>query len=265
MTGNAQLASDVHQGSYWPRLTEDSTWNPADGSTEIRTEQTELESRNPSTAYCATPRRLSSSSVESAKVPDEDEKKTLAAADSTVIRPKVSRVPRKKRSVGSMEDLWDETVFEDPTRTARATPIIKISFGAQGEGTVLKIPSKIQDPYVREVDTDVEEPQTELERDPLELPVGFDADKPPKLPDNENSLQEQLDPQKQNGKDASAKAAKRALKKAKKEARRKMLGGLSPARSPCNGSPRYEDSLQNMTAFLTPGINAPFVSVIFPS
>lgn len=39
-------------------------------------------------------------------------------------------------------------------------------------------------------------------------------------------------------KDASAKAAKRALKKAKKEARRKMLGGVSPARSPCNGSPR---------------------------
>ena len=57
---------------------------------------------------------------------------------------------RKKRSIGMMEDLWDESVFEDPTRmtaTAKATPIIKISFGAQGEGTVLKIPSKIRNLY----------------------------------------------------------------------------------------------------------------------
>lgn len=68
------------------------------------------------------------------------------------------RVLRKKRSIGLMEDLWDESVFEDSSRTtsttttatptARATPVIKISFGAQGEGTVLKIPSKIQDPYL---------------------------------------------------------------------------------------------------------------------
>lgn len=60
------------------------------------------------------------------------------------------RVTRKKRSIGLMEDLWDESVFEDPARTTtatRATPVIKISFGAQGEGTVLKIPSKIQHPY----------------------------------------------------------------------------------------------------------------------
>lgn len=60
------------------------------------------------------------------------------------------RVPRKKRSIGLMEDLWDESVFEEPARTVpttRATPVIKISFGAQGEGTVLKIPSKIQHPY----------------------------------------------------------------------------------------------------------------------
>lgn len=59
-----------------------------------------------------------------------------------------------------MEDLWDESVFEDSARTtsattttptARATPVIKISFGTQGEGTVLKIPSKIQDPYLGEL------------------------------------------------------------------------------------------------------------------
>lgn len=53
-------------------------------------------------------------------------------------------VLRKKRSVGSMEDLWDESVFEEATKKARTTPVIKISFGSQGEGTVLKIPSRVQ-------------------------------------------------------------------------------------------------------------------------
>ncbi|CAH1399371.1 unnamed protein product [Nezara viridula] len=53
-------------------------------------------------------------------------------------------VLRKKRSVGSMEDLWDETVFEEGSKKAKTTPVIKISFGSQGEGTVLKIPSKVQ-------------------------------------------------------------------------------------------------------------------------
>nr|CAD7455923.1 unnamed protein product [Timema tahoe] len=109
-------------------------------------------------------------------------------------------VLRKKRSVGSMEDLWDESVFEDSlkrARNARTTPVIKISFGTQGEGTVLKIPSKLQDCIPSE------------------------------------SESEGVSEQKQKTKDASAKAAKRALKKAKKEARRKMLsGGMSPARSP---------------------------------
>ena len=53
-------------------------------NTLSRPEPMELDS-NPTQAYCATPRRLSSSSVESAKVPpDEEDKKTLAAADSTV-------------------------------------------------------------------------------------------------------------------------------------------------------------------------------------
>lgn len=51
-------------------------------------------------------------------------------------------VLRKKRSVGSMEDLWDESVFEE--KRARTTPVIKISFGNQGEGEVLKIPSKLK-------------------------------------------------------------------------------------------------------------------------
>lgn len=53
-------------------------------------------------------------------------------------------VLRKKRSVGSMEDLWDEHVFVEGSKKTRTTPVIKISFGTQGEGTVLKIPSKVQ-------------------------------------------------------------------------------------------------------------------------
>lgn len=197
----------------------------------------ELES-NPTAAYCATPRRLSSSSVESAKVPDEEEKKTLLAAADSTMRLKTGRIPRKKRSVGSMEDLWDESVFEDLTRIAKTTPVIKISYGAQGEGTVLKIPSKLQEPYQHEGDTDQDDLQHESDRDPLELPKTFEGTDAYSA-DAEEDGQEQVDPQKQGVKDASAKAAKRALKKAKKEARRKMLGGVSPARSPCNGSPRY--------------------------
>lgn len=132
------------------------------GERVSRAEPMELDS-NPSQAYCATPRRLSSSSVESAKIPpeeeEEEEKKTLAAADSTVraSNGRALRAQRKKRSIGLMEDLWDESIFEDPGKSppitsiipplARATPVIKISFGTQGEGTVLKIPSKIQHPY----------------------------------------------------------------------------------------------------------------------
>lgn len=224
----------VASKACWSESEEASKMN---GEESVETEGVpmELES-NPNTAYCATPRRLSSSSVESAKVPDEEEKKTLAAADSTM-RLKTGRIPRKKRSVGSMEDLWDESVFEDLTRITKTTPVIKISYGAQGEGTVLKIPSKIQEPYQQEGDTDQDDLQLESERDSFELPKTFEGTDAYSA-DAEEDGQEQVDPQKQGVKDASAKAAKRALKKAKKEARRKMLGGVSPARSPCNGSPR---------------------------
>jgi hypothetical protein len=109
-------------------------------------------------------------------------------------------VLRKKRSVGSMEDLWDESVFEDSQKKAKldgtdpprtTTPIIKISFGTSGQGTVLKIPAKIQNPEVEE--------------------------------NSENKYH--------NTKDlVCEKAAKKALKKAKKETRRKMFG--SPNQSP---------------------------------
>ena len=79
---------------------------------------------------------------------------------------------RKKRSaVGSMEDLWDESAFGEnspaqstsasaasefvepappppiqPNGPKRATPVLKISFGTRGQGTVLKIPSRLNGP-----------------------------------------------------------------------------------------------------------------------
>ncbi|KAF7993123.1 hypothetical protein HCN44_005904 [Aphidius gifuensis] len=206
--------------------------------------------------YCATPRRLSSSSVESAKIPDnnqhdndninDNEKTQMVAADSTVKQTTTTatgeveeignsggRISRKKRSVGSMEDLWDETIFEDNTRNIRTTPIIKISFGSQGEGTILKIPSKIKNSSG--------ESETEMDIEIIDKNEIVNVDKI-----NEDALQEQLDPQKQNyNKDTtSAKAAKRALKRAKKEAR-KMLNInriVSPGRSPLGSSPRYNPS-----------------------
>lgn len=54
---------------------------------------------------------------------------------------KEKMVLRKKTSIGSMEDLWDETAFEE----TKKTPIIKITFGSQGEGTVVEIPSRQAD------------------------------------------------------------------------------------------------------------------------
>lgn len=122
------------------------------------------------------------------------------------------RVLRKKRSVGSMEDLWDENVlvFKDASKSIEKkapgnktkTPVIKISFGSgTGEGTVLKIPAKPQD-----------------------------------IPSESESEEKKREKTKR---DASAKAAKKALKKAKKEARRKMVEGASPAGSLGGTSPRY--------------------------
>jgi hypothetical protein len=71
-----------------------------------------------------------------------------------------------------MEDLWDESVFgenspaqstsanfvepapppplpvmkESDVKLKRSTPVLKISFGTLGQGTVLKIPSKLNGP-----------------------------------------------------------------------------------------------------------------------
>lgn len=93
---------------------------------------------------------------------------------------------------------------------------------------------------VRDIDTDTEDAHMETDKDPLEVPKSYAADA---FIGCEADGQEQIDPQKQSllVKDcetASAKAAKKALKKAKKKALKKMYGATSPARSPCNGSPR---------------------------
>ncbi|GJQ86224.1 hypothetical protein Trydic_g8925 [Trypoxylus dichotomus] len=131
------------------------------------------------------------------------------------------RVLRKKRSVGSMEDLWDETVFEEGSKnnqntnqsnanseqplmnTCINTRTIKISYGPQGEGTVLKIPAQIEN-----------------------LNVSDDSEENIKVEDTKNKI-----------KDENNKAARKALKKAKKEARKKILySGTSPSYL---GSPRY--------------------------
>jgi hypothetical protein len=84
-----QLAEQV-RSAYWSGRDEEDLGEAEEEvegrpmSAPSRAEPMELDS-NPSQAYCATPRRLSSSSVESAKIPpDEEDKKTLAAADSTV-------------------------------------------------------------------------------------------------------------------------------------------------------------------------------------
>lgn len=130
------------------------------------------------------------------------------------------RVLRKKRSVGSVEDLWDETVLEEAaknnnqntqtnanseqplTSTCMNTRTIKISYGPQGEGTVLKIPAQIEN-------------------------VASD--------DSEENIK--VEDSKNKGKDENNKAARKALKKAKKEARKKILySNTSPSYL---GSPRY--------------------------
>ena len=134
------------------------------------------------------------------------------------------RILRKKRSVGSMEDLWDESVFEenanknnnnaqtnatdDQTLNASNlsinTKTIKISYGPQGEGTVLKIPAQIEN-----------------------LNLKKDTEENVNVSNSEE------------GKSLGNKAARKALKKAKKEARRKVfLTGSSPCYLG-NGSPRY--------------------------
>ncbi|KAK5649962.1 hypothetical protein RI129_000991 [Pyrocoelia pectoralis] len=145
-----------------------------------------------------------------------------------------SKIP--KRSVGSMEDLWDESVFEervhlrtnDPnsnnggiateqlnnnSNSCISTRTIKISYGPQGEGTVLKIPAPI-DKFNGSEDS---EENINIDNQNVEL-------------------------------DSDNKAVRKALKRAKRKARQKrLLSGnspnqihsLSPRYSIGAGSPRY--------------------------
>lgn len=137
----------------------------------------------------------------------------------------LKRTLRKKRSVGSMEDLWDETCFEEKNNKnnnlinqnnanadINACPrTIKISYGPQGEGTVLKIPAQIENVTVSDDDS---EENINVEENKLKT------------------------------KDASNKAARKALKKAKKEAKRKvLLTGVSSPPHTGNISPRYSSGL----------------------
>ncbi|KAF5273045.1 hypothetical protein FQR65_LT04787 [Abscondita terminalis] len=148
----------------------------------------------------------------------------------------IKRTLRKKRSVGSMEDLWDESVFEervhlknnDPnsnngnivmensnnnSNVCISTRTIKISYGPQGEGTVLKIPAPIDK---------------------------FNAsDDSEETLNTENKIVE---------KEPDDKAVRKALRRAKKKARQnRLLSGNSPMQihtmSPRYtlgaGSPRY--------------------------
>lgn len=142
----------------------------------------------------------------------------------------IKRTLRKKRSVGSMEDLWDESVFEEnvnlknndlisnnnttcttlteqnASTNCANTRTIKISFGPQGEGTVLKIPAPIQ-----------------------KFNASDDSE------ENINTANCVLPGPKDNGN----KAARKALKRAKKRARQKVvLSGNSPSYIHAM-SPRY--------------------------
>lgn len=77
---------------------------------------------------------------------DEEEEEEKPKPPPQKISKAKNMVLRKKHSVGSMEDLWDESVFEENNLgELQNTRTIKISFGREGEGTILKIPAKIDD------------------------------------------------------------------------------------------------------------------------
>ncbi|KAF2893305.1 hypothetical protein ILUMI_12861 [Ignelater luminosus] len=161
----------------------------------------------------------------------------VVTQDPEVPLKSVKRTLRKKRSIGSMEDLWDESVFEEGvnlrnndgavnnngstvtdhahnnSNTCVSTRTIKISYGPQGEGTVLKIPAPIE-----------------------KFNTSDDSE------ENINITNHNIT------KGIDNKAARKALKRARKKARQKrMLSGnspshinaLSPRYSIGGGSPRY--------------------------
>lgn len=161
----------------------------------------------------------------------------VVTQDPEVALKSVKRTLRKKRSIGSMEDLWDESVFEEAvnlrnnegavnnngstvtdhaqnnSNTCVSTRTIKISYGPQGEGTVLKIPAPIE-----------------------KFNTSDDSE------ENINITNHNIT------KGIDNKAARKALKRARKKARQKRLlsgnspshiNALSPRYTIGGGSPRY--------------------------
>ncbi|KAL3278680.1 hypothetical protein HHI36_016217 [Cryptolaemus montrouzieri] len=155
---------------------------------------------------------------------DENQSDPLALLETKPIRATLrvgKRQLRKKQSTVSIEELWDETASEenankniddvvsdvvtngDSSNVHTNTRTIKISYGPQGEGTVLKIPAKI---------------------DSLE---------------SKGDSEENINIEEEKNKDIRTKEARRALKRAKREAKRRVL---LPTNSPCylgGASPRY--------------------------
>ncbi|CAB4068596.1 PPP2R5 [Lepeophtheirus salmonis] len=144
---------------------------------------------------------------------------------------------RKRSAVGSMEDLWDENVFQESSSSNKdlgevvelddeeedssnvkesselphkSTPVLKISFGShQGRGTVMKIPARARNvPSLEEV-----------------LEEG----------NEENSKVEKKAP----GESSGARAAKKALKRARKEAQKRLKSNCMTASPRYRGSPVY--------------------------
>ncbi|XP_046996475.1 PWWP domain-containing protein 2B-like [Schistocerca americana] len=192
------------------------------------------------------PPPLSSASALSSAHPSDGDATDSNSDDSETDDTDARMVLRKKRSVGSMEDLWDESVFEDRLKRARTdaekrvaaaaavaavaasaavtvntnavvsnstrtTPVIKISFGgSSGEGTVLKIPAKVQGytaPSESETETDLVAKQ--------ESAGVCDSDS--------GECSRFVGSIVSTGQALGTKAARRALRKAKREARRKVL------------------------------------------
>lgn len=134
-----------------------------------------------------------------------------------------------------MEDLWDENIFEDIIKTTavaaaaaaatttQVTPVIKISFGARGEGTVLKIPPKIKNSSdnIYKDNENHNSSVKDMENTDKLLKLNDNSSLNNKVT-NMDFIESQIDSQKSHGKDvACEKAAKRALKKAKKKHEKK--------------------------------------------
>lgn len=157
--------------------------------------------------------KVNSTNDETNEEPDDDSTHSLDHSDPN---DKKKRPQRKKRNTESTEDETtpeelknnnsnvqnNANSTENPlTASCTNTRTIKISYGPQGEGTVLKIPAQIENLNV----SDDSEENLNLEK----------------------------------ARDENNKAARKAMKKAKKEAKKKVLSSSSPTFSVGASSPRY--------------------------